>query len=767
MPMQRRELLQWLVFSCSPAGLIVGCGRGGGNAAPETPSLAAGSTLEDPVQTAAVMCTEGDGCTPLIMRYTYASNSIVPESELELAANLYYLTMTADRFGLGGECYEFNGTNSLAVAHKISAFPLTTFAVSFWANSTVTAPMQAICIAAGSTPMATVEFNDKAAVRVFWADLDTPLIITGTPGQFADGVWHHYLVQFDGQMVQALVDGALVGSGQADLLNGAADLYVGGATGTTWNGAMDDVRLHDRNFDVASVPHLVYTWASMKPATRNDSLLAYYPFDGNAVNENGRGFDGTEVDISGAVDRWGQADRAFAFNGRTSYVELPTAFGPISTDFCIAFWMQSSTMAQMTAFSITKGATPDSMDVNFVVNAGYALTVQMDALPGLAIAYGKPGALTDGKWHFIVLQRVGTVLQLYVDAELHGTVSNDSGVMTVDSVIRFGRASGTSSVVEDYWDGSLDDIQLYNTSFGIPDLEALMQLQFRPRDGAGPLVLQDKMWLLGGWNPADAEPTNDQVWSSEDGTNWSFVGNAPWERRHAAGWLVYGGSLWVVGGDNNTGHYQNDVWSSSDGVNWIEVTDTVPWANRATQYTLVFDSKMWLMGGQQLGSQTVPGQAYNDVYSSTDGKSWTQVTPAAAWSPRGLIMGNVVFAGKMWVIGGGTYDIRTYLNDVWNSADGVNWTQVSAAAPWAGRQYHCIAVFAGKIWVLAGAVNTGSGGSTDVWYSPDGTSWTQLGDTPWLARHAASAWVFQNALWFGCGSDAVAYNDIWRLTFAS
>ncbi len=226
-------------------------------------------------------------------------------------------------------------------------------------------------------------------------------------------------------------------------------------------------------------------------------------------------------------------------------------------------------------------------------------------------------------------------------------------------------------------------------------------------------------------------------------------------------------SLWVVGGDNNSGHYQNDVWSSADGLNWVQETNSVPWADRATQYTVAFNGLMWLMGGQQLGSQTVAGAAYNDVYSSTDGKSWTLVAAHAGWSPRGQIIGNVVFGGKMRVIGGGTYDVRTYLNDVWNSADGIHWTEILSSAPWIGRQFHNIAVFDNKIWVIAGGTPQDEGGSTDVWYSTDGISWTNLAGAPWILRHAASVWVFQNSLWFGNGSSSAAYNDIWKLTYAN
>jgi hypothetical protein len=172
------------------------------------------------------------------------------------------------------------------------------------------------------------------------------------------------------------------------------------------------------------------------------------------------------------------------------------------------------------------------------------------------------------------------------------------------------------------------------------------------------------------------------------------------------------------------------------------------------------------MGGQQIFEPAGEEVAYNDVYSSVDGVNWVLETPHAAWSPRGIIMNNVVFQGRMWVIGGGTYDIRTFNNDVWSSADGIQWTQVLANAPWSPRQFHNTIVFDNKIWVFAGGDAQSQGGLNDVWYSPDGVSWVELQNTPWVARHAASAYVNNNYLWFTCGSDAQAYNDVWKLGYA-
>ena len=78
------------------------------------------------------------------------------------------------------------------------------------------------------------------------------------------------------------------------------------------------------------------------------------------------------------------------------------------------------------------------------------------------------------------------------------------------------------------------------------------------RDGAGLLVLNGNLYLLGGWANG---PVTSEVWRTDDVANWTFLGNAPWPGRHAAAWLTHKNRLWVIGGDLYT-----DVWSSADGV---------------------------------------------------------------------------------------------------------------------------------------------------------------------------------------------------------
>ncbi|NUQ63409.1 MAG: hypothetical protein HUU20_13100 [Pirellulales bacterium] len=305
---------------------------------------------------------------------------------------------------------------------------------------------------------------------------------------------------------------------------------------------------------------------------------------------------------------------------------------------------------------------------------------------------------------------------------------------------------------------------------------------FAPRDGAGAVVFQGKMWLLGGWNPGDKTHfpriCNNEVWSSANGASWTlekpntfldanFDPTADWEGRHTAGYVVYRDKMWIVGGDVNQGHYHFDVWNSTDGKTWTFVNrdKPIPWGPRALHYTLVFKDKIWVIGGQ-----TMPGFAksdevfYRDVWNTTDGIQWEKVAPAEPlWARRGMIGGNVVFRDRMWILGGGTYDTpqtpaRTFHNDVWSSDDGVHWQCHIERAPWEPRQYHEVAVFDNRMWVLEG---WNQRNRNDVWYSSDGVHWHEVPATPWAPRHAASVFVHDNALWMVAGNNM--QSDVWKL----
>ncbi|MCG3147926.1 MAG: hypothetical protein PCFJNLEI_01367 [Verrucomicrobiae bacterium] len=231
------------------------------------------------------------------------------------------------------------------------------------------------------------------------------------------------------------------------------------------------------------------------------------------------------------------------------------------------------------------------------------------------------------------------------------------------------------------------------------------------RSDFGAVTFNGKVWVIGG-NYSGGD--RNDVWSSTDGATWTQVtGAAPWAARRNPGVVVFNGRLWVMGGYNTTDGYLNDVWSSTDGATWTQVTGAAPWAaRRLSAGTVMFSGKMWVIGGYN-GSGN-----FADVWSSSDGTLWTQVTGATPWQ---IASGALAFDGHLWVTGG---PIGCNKN-VWSSNDGSQWTQMTGATPWNSRCTAGYVAYDGKMWMMGGGTWNPSMGNwstvyNDVWYSQCG-----------------------------------------------
>jgi hypothetical protein len=291
---------------------------------------------------------------------------------------------------------------------------------------------------------------------------------------------------------------------------------------------------------------------------------------------------------------------------------------------------------------------------------------------------------------------------------------------------------------------------------------------WQARDSSGEVVFKDRLWLLGGWFDSFTAPPRD-VWSSPDGATWTLATKeAPWKYSDLPMTLVFDGHMWLMGGWFNgrlPGHGASaEVWSSTDGLAWERVTKSAGWSPRIAAGAVVFKGRMWILGGTEDYYFGDDASLKNDVWSSADGKEWKQETASAPWSPRAY-HATVVHDGKLWVLGGGNY-VPSYRasNDVWSSPDGVNWEQVTDGAPWNPRLWFSAVVHRDRIWVLGGWSNNPARNWGDVWHSPDGRRWTQLrSNVVWKERHEHSAYVFQDKIWVAGGHAQPLNSEVWSL----
>ncbi len=284
-------------------------------------------------------------------------------------------------------------------------------------------------------------------------------------------------------------------------------------------------------------------------------------------------------------------------------------------------------------------------------------------------------------------------------------------------------------------------------------------LPFTPRDGAGLLNFQNKMWLLGGWDPPYHPPNNthSEVWSSNDGVTWNFETTAPWPGRHCSAWLTDSLNMYVIGGDQQSGCL-TDVWKSADGINWILLEDTIPEYNARNNPNYAYaNEKFYLFGGEQCSEAGL-----SEVWESSDAITWNRL-PDAPWLGRGMQINSCVDdLGQIWMLGGSNEGDRRSFNEVWKTSDGINWILVNESAPWTGRYWHTVAWFDNKLWVMAGGATSIE--MNDIWYSEDGITWHELksttGNWPIGSRHGQSTTVYDNSLWYMCG---LLTNNAWKI----
>jgi hypothetical protein len=315
---------------------------------------------------------------------------------------------------------------------------------------------------------------------------------------------------------------------------------------------------------------------------------------------------------------------------------------------------------------------------------------------------------------------------------------------------------------------------------------AVVNGPFGPRDSAAGAIFAGHLWLSGGFHGATGTDScfstcsYFDLWSSPDstGAQWNsaptfatatlpnprdaspVVNNGvqdvpvPTDFYDAySPIVVWNNRLWAIGGS---------VWSSADGVTWARqnLADGVTAAPGPAALRAGEDSRAVALGASLFFLQ--PDAAA--VFSTTDPNavSWTDLGPIPGFTPR---CGATVFVllGKIWIEGGGACDYSQTFNDIWSSADGINWNHSPTDAAWPARMWPCVAPGNdGIIWLVGGYAptdwNNANGTTTvryganhsDAWYSKDGADWKQFkadngsalpDGTTLEPRHAATCYV--------------------------
>ncbi|KQC29905.1 hypothetical protein [Flagellimonas eckloniae] len=178
------------------------------------------------------------------------------------------------------------------------------------------------------------------------------------------------------------------------------------------------------------------------------------------------------------------------------------------------------------------------------------------------------------------------------------------------------------------------------------------------------------------------------------------------------------------------------------------------------QTTEYFNGNFLVLGGG-LGNSLARNEV---VWQSTDGVNWTDVTNSTSFTPR-LLHASVVFKDKLWVIGGWV-DGVIFRKDIWSSTDGVNWVQETTDGGLPELYNHEVVAYDDKLWIIGG--NTTDPAvfdiNTNVWVSEDGVNWSIANTT--MMSFEVEYWhnlvAFDNKLWvIGGRINGSNFNEMW------
>ncbi|MDH4473571.1 MAG: T9SS type A sorting domain-containing protein [Fluviicola sp.] len=210
-----------------------------------------------------------------------------------------------------------------------------------------------------------------------------------------------------------------------------------------------------------------------------NGLIVHYTCDGDAVDNTSNNLDGTTVNTSPTIDRFGATNSALFFNGTNAFIELQNnSLLKDPLPLTIAFWVKITEQAYQIIVQ-------SDLDMNQYY--GYYLVIQQDLTIHAGLGAGGPlnssgrrgkvsaDALTLGNWHHITaVINNGSDIDIYIDCQdaggsYTGTGPDQIGYSNGATYLFFNETDNGNA----YSNGSFDDFAIWDRALTLSEIQSL------------------------------------------------------------------------------------------------------------------------------------------------------------------------------------------------------------------------------------------------------------------------------------------------------
>jgi hypothetical protein len=223
------------------------------------------------------------------------------------------------------------------------------------------------------------------------------------------------------------------------------------------------------------------------PQIPTDSLVSYWPFDGNADDSVGNNDLSLAGNTSLAIGKDGEADTAYNFDGSGDYLyctdancggtgKLDYIYG---TGWTWGEWINPTSLGAIphyNALLIGNRNAANTQGWNMVLNADGYVGCQVWTASGGNCGVNVFGLIATSTWSHVMCTHDGSEIVIYVNGEEAGSSTSQCSGLGSDSAGDFRIAKDNHAIVIDY-NGRVDDARVYSRALTPEEVQTIYDLE--------------------------------------------------------------------------------------------------------------------------------------------------------------------------------------------------------------------------------------------------------------------------------------------------
>ncbi len=206
-----------------------------------------------------------------------------------------------------------------------------------------------------------------------------------------------------------------------------------------------------------------------KQSSLSSGLVAYYPFNGNANDESGNSNNGIVHGAKLSVDRFGNSERAYQFDGNNDYITVKNSSELSPPILTISLWFMASSVGRGSGWHkrlISKAYHYNKWKSPYVQYEMLLATHTEPVINGTLRNSRKYKSTTgqkkihSNKWYHLTGIYEENGWKVFLNGKLNARLSVNSVLTNRGTNMFIGCRSGP--LPSELWDGKIDDIRIYN-----------------------------------------------------------------------------------------------------------------------------------------------------------------------------------------------------------------------------------------------------------------------------------------------------------------